>query len=210
MLNILDLGFFRTLQMAYWKLKGANNTDGLIAKVLKAWKDYDPVGLWLTHQAVCNKIFEQKGGNDYIMPHIGKESLARTGELPRQLRVPTDKLISDKKRTCRHPFSHLKCPPKILHYGIEKNSRTLFIERRRYALQSTIQILGVYFDQHLTMRRHVAKLMNQSCFQSDLQSMYIAFICSGLEYAVPVQYFLLFKTQLKKLAAIECKCLGFF
>jgi len=43
--------------------------------------------------------------------------------------------------------------------------------------------------------------------QSDLRSIYIAFIHSGLEYAAPVWFPLLSKTQLKKLATIECKCL---
>ena len=43
--------------------------------------------------------------------------------------------------------------------------------------------------------------------QSDLRSMYIAFIHSGLEYAAPVWFPLLSTTQLKKLATIETKCL---
>ena len=57
--NILDLGFFRALQSAYFKLKAANNIDGLIANVQKAWEEYDPVRLyhiWLSHQAVCEQI----------------------------------------------------------------------------------------------------------------------------------------------------------
>ena len=85
------------------------------------------------------------------------------------------------------------------------------------------RILGVFFDQHITMCGHIAKLIHCSiprvklltrvansmfgCSQSDLRTMYIAFIRSALEYAAPVWYPHLSKTQLKKLTTVETRCL---
>jgi hypothetical protein len=74
--NILDLGFFNSMQAQVWRLKRANNIDGLIANCLKAWEDYKPDTLnriWCTHQAVMDEILKDGGGNDYKLPHVGKD-----------------------------------------------------------------------------------------------------------------------------------------
>lgn len=83
--NILDLGFFRALQTAAWKLKRAKTMEGLIQSVQQAWEEYPPEKLnriWLTHMAVCDEILKHDGKNDFDVPHMGKDKLARGGDLP--------------------------------------------------------------------------------------------------------------------------------
>ena len=82
--NVLDLGFFRSLQTRAWKMKRAKNIDGLIACVREAWENYPPEKLnriWLTHMAVCNIILEHHGKNDFDVPHQGKDKVEKRGEL---------------------------------------------------------------------------------------------------------------------------------
>eukprot|EP00977_Amphora_coffeiformis_P001349 scaffold283_cov186-Amphora_coffeaeformis.AAC.7 len=93
--NILDLGFFRSLECATWKLKRASNIDGLIANVEEAWNEYEPELLnkiWLSHQACLNAILECHGNNDYKLPHLGKDHLANTTGLPDQVEVSCEAL----------------------------------------------------------------------------------------------------------------------
>ena len=88
--NVLDLGFFRALQTAFWKLKRARNIDGLITNVEKAWQEYPPEKInrvWLSHQAVLEEIIVHEGTNDYNLPHIGKDQLEKHGELPHRLQA---------------------------------------------------------------------------------------------------------------------------
>ena len=83
--NVLDLGFFRSLQTDYYKLKCAKDIDGLIANVLKAWEGYDLRKLdkiWVSHQAVCDEILCYNGGNDYTLPHLGKDKRENHGNVP--------------------------------------------------------------------------------------------------------------------------------
>lgn len=91
--NILDLGFFRSLQALQWQQPPATTIDGLIANVMAAWEQYDPVLLnkiFLTHQRVCNAILEtEDGGNDFGIPHMGKEKLIKEGRLPISTTVST-------------------------------------------------------------------------------------------------------------------------
>ena len=66
------------------------NEEELIKSVEKAYGEYPLRKLnhvWLTLQSCLNKIIENDGGNDYEIPHMGKESLERTGLLPRVLDV---------------------------------------------------------------------------------------------------------------------------
>lgn len=91
--NVLDLGFFASLQAYHHKRPPANNIDGLVDNVMACWEQYDPMLLnrtFITHQAVCNLILEHGGDNDYKLPHLGKAALERQGALPKQLRVSDD------------------------------------------------------------------------------------------------------------------------
>ena len=86
--NILDLGFFRAIQL--FNDDCPANEEELIKSVEKAYGEYPYRKLnhiWLTLQSCLNKIIENDGGNDYKIPHMGKESLQRRGLLPGVLEV---------------------------------------------------------------------------------------------------------------------------
>jgi hypothetical protein len=83
--NVLDLGFFRSLQSSYWAQTPASTIDGLIDNVRKAFAEYPPEALnkvWLTHATVCNCIIEEEGDNHFDIPHMKKNKLEREGKLP--------------------------------------------------------------------------------------------------------------------------------
>jgi hypothetical protein len=41
----------------------------------------------LTHQCACEQILLADGNNQYKLPHMGKEKLMRSGQLPLSIRV---------------------------------------------------------------------------------------------------------------------------
>ena len=78
--NILDLGFFRAIQS--FNDDCPANEEELIKSVEKAYGEYPFCKLnrvWLTLQSSLNMIIENDGGNDYKIPHMGKEALERGG-----------------------------------------------------------------------------------------------------------------------------------
>ena len=86
--NILDLGFFRAIQL--FNNDCPANEEELIKSVEKAYGEYPMPKLnhvWLTLQSCLNMIIENDGGNDYKIPHMGKESMERRGLLPGVLDV---------------------------------------------------------------------------------------------------------------------------
>ena len=86
--NILDLGFFRAIQS--FNDDCPANEEELIKSVEKAYGEYPFRKLnqvWLTLQSCLNMIIENDGGNDYKIPHMGKESMDRRGLLPGVLDV---------------------------------------------------------------------------------------------------------------------------
>ena len=86
--NILDLGFFRAIQS--FNDDCPANEEELIKSVEKAYGEYPWRKLncvWLTLQSCLNMIIENDGGNDYKIPHMGKESMERRGLLPQVLDV---------------------------------------------------------------------------------------------------------------------------
>ena len=86
--NILDLGFFRAIQS--FNDDCPANEEELIKSVEKAYGEYLYRKLnrvWLTLQSCLNMIIENDGGNDYKIPHMGKESLDRRGLLPGVLEI---------------------------------------------------------------------------------------------------------------------------
>ena len=88
--NVLDLGFFRSLQSDYHKIKRAKDIDGLIANALQAWNKYDPFKLakiWVSHQAVCDEILCCYGDNDYTLPHLGKDKKENHHKLPDRIKA---------------------------------------------------------------------------------------------------------------------------
>ena len=86
--NILDLGFFRAIQL--FNDDCPANEEELIKSVEKAYGEYPLLKLnhvWLTLQSCLNMIIKNDGGNDYKIPHMGKESMERRGLLPRVLDI---------------------------------------------------------------------------------------------------------------------------
>jgi hypothetical protein len=79
--NILDLGFFNSLQSIHWKhCEEEPNINGLIESVTRAFDEYDPVVLnrvFITHQTCLDEIIKVKGDNNYKIPHVQKEMKER-------------------------------------------------------------------------------------------------------------------------------------
>jgi hypothetical protein len=88
--NILDLGFFESLQTLQQQQRPADNIDELVQNVLTSWQQFDPIVLnrtFITHQSVCDVIIQSYGDNDYNTPHLAKEAQERQGTLPITLPV---------------------------------------------------------------------------------------------------------------------------
>ena len=86
-LNVLDLGFFNSLQsLTYDRI--SRNLDDLIANVQHEFDNYDPDTLnrvFLTLQGCMIEVMKDGGGNRYKIPHMDKEQLEALGTLPRSL-----------------------------------------------------------------------------------------------------------------------------
>ena len=89
-LNHNDLGFFHAIEKAYQRKFPLKSPDEIIKCVTDAFWEY-PMNkmnrLWLTRMQCMNEILECHGGNDYKLPHMGKEKLERIGKLPDVLEV---------------------------------------------------------------------------------------------------------------------------
>ncbi|KAL2902529.1 Ribosomal protein S12 methylthiotransferase RimO [Bienertia sinuspersici] len=88
-LNILDLGFFRSIQSLMHKLMPTDEND-LLEKVAQAFNELEPKKLskvWMTLQYVMTRILQVKGGNDYDLPHNNKDRLEALGMLPEQVQA---------------------------------------------------------------------------------------------------------------------------
>ena len=86
--NILNLGFFRAIQS--FNDDCPANEEELIKSVEKAYGEYPYCKLnhvWHTLQSCLNMIIENDGGNNYKIPHMGKESMERRGLLPSVLDI---------------------------------------------------------------------------------------------------------------------------
>ena len=89
-LNILDLGFFRSIQSLMHK-KMPKTIDHMIEAVHEAFFELAPATLrdvWMTLQFVMNEILKCKGGNEYDLPHVNKKKLMAQGNLPREIKAP--------------------------------------------------------------------------------------------------------------------------
>ncbi|XP_010684477.1 uncharacterized protein LOC104899035 [Beta vulgaris subsp. vulgaris] len=89
-LNILDLGFFRSIQSLIHK-KMPCDVDKMLEAVHDAFHELDPKTLsnvWLTLQYVMNEVLKCGGGNDYTLPHVNKKKLEALGRLEEQVSAP--------------------------------------------------------------------------------------------------------------------------
>ncbi|VFQ68065.1 unnamed protein product [Cuscuta campestris] len=88
-LNVLDLGFFRSIDALSDKTAPRSMRE-LITNVTMSYDQLTAHTLnnvFLTYQEVMGEVLKQKGGNDYKIPHMGKERLARQGMLPENIHV---------------------------------------------------------------------------------------------------------------------------
>ncbi|XP_056695340.1 uncharacterized protein [Spinacia oleracea] len=86
-LNILDLGFFRSIQSLYEK-KMPKDLDEMITDVEEAFNELHPKVLsnvWHSYQYVMQEIIKVKGGGNYVLPHVKKKQLEDAGNLPLQV-----------------------------------------------------------------------------------------------------------------------------
>ncbi|KAL4346841.1 hypothetical protein GQ457_17G010120 [Hibiscus cannabinus] len=91
-LNVLDLGYFRAIQSLQHE-ESDTTIDELVNAVEKSFDELAPESLnnvFLSLQSCMIEIMKIKGGNNYILPHMSKQSLERNGELPSQLRCDQD------------------------------------------------------------------------------------------------------------------------
>jgi hypothetical protein len=86
-LNVLDLGFFASIQALQYK-EDADSNEELIEKVDEAFNNVSCTTLdntFVTLQKIMECIMECEGRNDYKLPHIGKSKLRKAGKCLRSL-----------------------------------------------------------------------------------------------------------------------------
>jgi hypothetical protein len=86
-MNVLDLGFFTSLQ-SLTQRQVCRNMDELIQNVEKEYEEYNPSTLrrvFLTLQSCMIEVMKVNGGNRYKVPHMNKARLEALGILPSRL-----------------------------------------------------------------------------------------------------------------------------
>ncbi|KAL6845041.1 hypothetical protein ACP4OV_025214 [Aristida adscensionis] len=87
--NVLDLGFFASLQSKTF-LTRSRNMDELIHNVQQEFSTYDPLlirNVFLTLQGCMVEIMKKGGGSGYKIPHMNKNALEAAEILPTSLSV---------------------------------------------------------------------------------------------------------------------------
>ncbi|CAO2841385.1 unnamed protein product [Amaranthus hypochondriacus] len=88
-MNVLDLGFFRSIQALQYQ-KAAYNVTQLLLAVNNAFDNLRPQCLrfvFITLQACMIEVMKKQGGFDYHIPHMNKSKAAREGTLQDYLSV---------------------------------------------------------------------------------------------------------------------------
>ncbi|XP_074290311.1 uncharacterized protein LOC141617040 [Silene latifolia] len=91
-LNILDLGFFRSIQSIQDE-NPAKTVEQLVQNVTEAYEAETAETLdnvFLSLQACMVEIMQKRGHNNYPLPHLAKAAQRRQGTLPRDLTVNED------------------------------------------------------------------------------------------------------------------------
>ena len=91
-LNVLDLGFFRAIQSLQYQ-EAPKTIDELVYAVEKSFEELSSSNLnhiFLTLQVCMIEVIKVYGGNNYKLPHMGKNQLMRDGNLPIQLQCELD------------------------------------------------------------------------------------------------------------------------
>jgi hypothetical protein len=95
-MNILDLGFFNSIQ-SLTDRRSPKTIDDIIRGVEEEFEGYDVADLnkvFLSLQMCMIEVMKIGGGNGYKNPHMNKRGLEREGRLPRRLSI--DKSLYDK------------------------------------------------------------------------------------------------------------------
>ena len=90
--NILDLGFFASIQSLQHR-RDAKNSAELISFVLEEFELYPASKIactFLTLQSCLLEMLKCDGGNSYKIPHLRKSAQIRLGRLPENLVCPVD------------------------------------------------------------------------------------------------------------------------
>lgn len=109
-MNILDLGFFNSLQSIQYK-KHTNTKEELKAAVFEAFDEMTRVTtnkVFLTLQKVHEQTILHDGGNDFKLPHCRKAVLARQGLLPLSWTVSDE--LKEKIEQLQQPQQALNDP----------------------------------------------------------------------------------------------------
>ncbi|ETV79138.1 hypothetical protein H257_07868 [Aphanomyces astaci] len=80
-LNVLDLGFFASIQSIQYKVV-SRSIDDVIRSTLAAFQALSSDKLdnvFVTFQAVMRLVLEHKGDNHFRLPHLKKDALCRAG-----------------------------------------------------------------------------------------------------------------------------------
>ena len=88
-LNVLDLGFFASIQ-ALQHQKQAYNMATMLKACDDAFNEYPRIKLeniFLTLQLVYDEVIKANGNNTFPLPHMGKEKLRKEGRLPSNIGV---------------------------------------------------------------------------------------------------------------------------
>ncbi|KAL4573060.1 hypothetical protein LXL04_019853 [Taraxacum kok-saghyz] len=86
-LNVLDLGFLRAIQ-SLQEQEVLHTVDELVSAVQTSFdkmQSHELNNVFLTLQTCMKEILKVQGGNNYRIPHIGKNWLERQGNLPLQI-----------------------------------------------------------------------------------------------------------------------------
>ncbi|KAJ0394738.1 hypothetical protein ATCC90586_008852 [Pythium insidiosum] len=111
-LNVLDLGYFRSIQSLQYQ-RECRGVQELIDDVGETFVEMQSSTLnkiFLTLQAVMEQILLADGGKAFKIPHKGKDSLAKKGELP--VSFPCSQEAAVRGETFRDPITGV-LPSKI-------------------------------------------------------------------------------------------------
>lgn len=92
-LNVLDLGWFRSIQSLQHQQDVQRNEDDLLKAVQDAFTMLPSKKLnniFLTLQQCMTEIMKCDGSNNYKIPHMQKDAIIRRGELPDTLKCDID------------------------------------------------------------------------------------------------------------------------
>ena len=102
-LNVLDLGFFSSLQRSSDRIRFGGSIEDIVSNTMKAFESYPWETLervWRSLFAVMACILAENGSNAFDLPHVGKEAEKNAGEAVWEVPVRSG-LVIDAARFLR-------------------------------------------------------------------------------------------------------------